>query len=453
MLRHRRRFTFIGLISLASLLAVAGPAPPAAAQAPAESEDYRLLVVTRNDVYVRAGPADSYYPFGRLQAGDVVKVTGEKFNWARVVTVGEPFEEFFGFIRYPRNDTGRFRLADDGQTGRTLGRLDLLAPNLNTLNPRDSWRRVLLLEADVEVAVLETIETDREIVQKVVLPEEAEGWISASFLQPASARQIAAWEAARRGEELPPEPPAEGAPDAPDAAAGQVQEEPAALEMGSPTASGAAEPIRPEPVQQTPVGSPEPRLPRPVMDEAQAPEQPVNEFQARLENLEETFKQLRREPMETAEVMPLRHLYLQLAEDSAGERAVQRFASTRARQLELWAEIQNQQLELTMLRKRLQLTAEEAHAVRTAMEMRASYAGVGKLGVSTIYDGRNLPKLFRLQDPGTGRTIAYLRPDKGFDLLGMLDQLIGVVGEKTYDGSLRLNIIEPRRIDLLGPQP
>ncbi len=60
--------------------------------------------------------------------------------------------------------------------------------------------------------------------------------------------------------------------------------------------------------------------------------------------------------------------------------------------------------------------------------------------------------MLRLQDPGTGRTVAYLEPDRHFDLTGMLGQLIGIMGDRAYDPALRLNLISPRRIDLLAPQ-
>ena len=63
-----------------------------------------------------------------------------------------------------------------------------------------------------------------------------------------------------------------------------------------------------------------------------------------------------------------------------------------------------------------------------------------------------MPKLFRIQDVSTGRTIAYLRLDEEFHLAEMLGQLVGIVGKKTYDSGLRLNVIEPKRIDLLTPQ-
>ena len=38
----------------------------------------------------------------------------------------------------------------------------------------------------------------------------------------------------------------------------------------------------------------------------------------------------------------------------------------------------------------------------------------------------------------------------GFDLVDMLGQIVGVVGERRYEGSLRLDIVAPRRIDLLA---
>ena len=77
---------------------------------------------------------------------------------------------------------------------------------------------------------------------------------------------------------------------------------------------------------------------------------------------------------------------------------------------------------------------------------------MGTLSVSRVYDGSKLPKLYRLQEPGTGRTVAYLQPSDEADLIPMLGQLIGIVGEKSYDPGLRLTLVTPRRIDLLAPR-
>ena len=59
----------------------------------------------------------------------------------------------------------------------------------------------------------------------------------------------------------------------------------------------------------------------------------------------------------------------------------------------------------------------------------------------------------RSKDAGTGRTVAYVKPSKDFDLVSLLDQFIGIVGEKEYDPTLQLHVIEPiRHIDLLAPK-
>ena len=87
---------------------------------------------------------------------------------------------------------------------------------------------------------------------------------------------------------------------------------------------------------------------------------------------------------------------------------------------------------------------------RVAMDARQPYIAVGRLNASTIYDGVRLPLLFRIQDPTGGQSIGYLQPGQGFDLTALLGQLVGVVGTKGYDEALRLNIIAPTRIDVLG---
>ena len=79
------------------------------------------------------------------------------------------------------------------------------------------------------------------------------------------------------------------------------------------------------------------------------------------------------------------------------------------------------------------------------------YVAIGRLDASIIYDGRRLPKLLRLRDPITGRTVGYLEPDEQFNFADMLGKRIGVVGERTYEGGVRLNLIHPTRIDLLEP--
>jgi hypothetical protein len=447
--------------------------------APESGDRYYLAAVNQDDIYVRSGPADSYYPFGRIKAGDIVKVIGEKYDWARVVTVGPAFDEFFGYLRDPKDQTNRVRVEAGGKRCRTLGRVDLLAPNLNTkYNPRDSWKRILLLEADVALTLLEPpSDTELEVVYKVALPPKAEGWISVAFLEPATADQTAAWLAAveppsdgsgrpaaggeRRpsredvlAREEPVLPPVRTPPPAP-GQTGQVAPVPgtgpgpaaadrAVIDATTPADRSAATGDLPAAATGEEMAA--------ISPQATAASRARAEAEAKLEALEEMYRQLRREPIETAEVLPLRQLYLNLADETIEHEAVSIYAMSRAEQLAIWADLQERRAEISRLRKRLRMTVEEAEAVRLALESRRDYVAVGRLTVSTIYDGRRLPALYRLQDAGTGRTIAYLRPTEAFNLGAMIGQIVGIVGEKGYDGGLRLNLVDPARIDLLAPR-
>ena len=128
-----------------------------------------------------------------------------------------------------------------------------------------------------------------------------------------------------------------------------------------------------------------------------------------------------------------------------------------ARQLKIWNELQERRGSITTLKGRVRNTATEAEGQIQDLDARVPYTAIGRLSVSTVYDGRNLPRLYRLQDAGTSRTIAYLKAnDEQVDLIPLLGQLIGIVGERSFDDGLRLNMIAPRRIDKLAaetPEP
>lgn len=544
-----RRTSFVAM-----LLATAGAASvacetAAAQESPAQDPHPYIGVVTGNDVYVRSGAAESYYPYAKVDERDLVRVIGEKFNWIRVAATGPVFErkEFFGYIIYPTTQPGRFRLEDDGKSGVVLGREDILAPNLNTdHNPSDSWKPIARLEPNTRVTVVETLTENNRTIQKVKLPEVADGWISQAYIRQANDEELLAWrravgelpEDATEGQvaageaegksssdvlgreastppavslpprELPakPEPtqPTSESIDTPSTPTAQEDEttsseatpstqtsssqrpatsapaEPATkpettpATVPSPTTpnaspNGAAEPPRPReerPTSSSPTDPPASQPPSSTtMGEAPADDDSADAamaeeeaFSRRMENvtvedLEQAFERLREEPIETAEVEPLRRMYLALATRDDLKKREQRFADARADQLQIWADIQRHRAELAELRERAERTGERTEAARLAADAAADYAAVGKLAASTIYDGERLPMMLRVQDPGTGRTVAYVEPNDELNLISMIGQLVGIVGEKGYDGGLRLNIVQPRRVDLLAPQP
>ncbi|MEM7227492.1 MAG: SH3 domain-containing protein [Planctomycetota bacterium] len=191
-------------------------------------------------------------------------------------------------------------------------------------------------------------------------------------------------------------------------------------------------------------------MPAPTLDR---PALPPLRTDFNVDDLEQRFELLQDEPIESAELAPLRSLYLSLVDREGSDSSVGRYSKARAEQLRIWGDLQQRRQELRQLRAQFESTSEDAATIRMLASREGEYAAVGRLTASTIYDGVALPRLLRLQDPTTGRTVAYVRPDasEGVDLFSLVGQLIGVAGEKQYDGGLRLNLVRPSRIDVLSP--
>ena len=80
-----------------------------------------------------------------------------------------------------------------------------------------------------------------------------------------------------------------------------------------------------------------------------------------------------------------------------------------------------------------------------------AYALVGRLVVSTVYNGERLPRMYRVQTvspvDGATRTLGYVTPNA--EIEAKLGRVVGVVGEPRFDPQLRLVIIRPDQIDVM----
>jgi hypothetical protein len=422
------------------------PTNPPTPVKPVEATDQEpyIAVVNGMDVYIRCGAAESYYPFAKANEGDLVKVTGAKPDWARITTIGPAFRDAYGYVKHAKGDSTRFRLSADGKTGTTLGKTEIIAPNMDLKSlPKDSWKSLVRIDANQTLRVIETTSIENETIHKVVLPESASGWISAAYLSPASESQAAQFDEIveeMKRTAAQPKKGAGGSPvlgsEAPNANDVKPIDDPAA----TPTETPIVEPVAEEttPVDLVPV-TPAPATTQPVKEKGPPT----------IDDLEGLYKLLQKEPIETAEVAPLREQYIELGKR---EPKMARRCAARIEQLNTWEEVQKKKHELAALRTRMKEGADETAKAHAALIQSAEYTAVGVVASSTVYDGQSLPKLLRLQDPATNRTIAYLKPDEEFKLVNLIGNLVGVVGEKTYDGSLRLNIIEPKRTDVLQPE-
>lgn len=78
-----------------------------------------------------------------------------------------------------------------------------------------------------------------------------------------------------------------------------------------------------------------------------------------------------------------------------------------------------------------------------------NYDATGQLLTSGVYDGINLPRLLRLVDPTTKRTIAYIRPSGKFNAERSLGHMVGIQGQTRLDRGMNLRIIDVKGLDVL----
>ncbi len=438
-----QKITNPAVFALAFILTATGS--PASAQMPSADDESYVAVVTAAETAIRAGGSKNYYTFGKAKQGEMVRVVGSKYQWAQVQTIGPAFKALSGIIKQPREGSATIRLSEDGLTAVTLGAVEIYAFNRSekALSLENCWKKQGVFGPEQTLTILETIEEEKMIGYRVALPVDGVGWIPERDLRPADSREVEQWKMAIQANstvvvdsEKIEKPRDEASDDGSVLAVVEPKITPPAAALETPTPPDSPEEQMKE---ATPTPLPESLLP---------------EARSELVKLEKAFSAMPKNDLNSAEVAPLRRLYMDLQAKYPDDARIQRYAGMRVEQLGLWMELQQRQGRLAKLRQQARLTSDDAKSVAEALERTREYAGVGRLTTSTIYTGRGLPRLFRLIEPSTGRTLAYLRDGDtdGPDLTGAMGRLVGIVGSKGYDGRLGLYMIESTRIDYLAPR-
>lgn len=106
-------------------------------------------------------------------------------------------------------------------------------------------------------------------------------------------------------------------------------------------------------------------------------------------------------------------------------------------------------LRIAEVRQRSEQREAEIEPVRLTERSGDDYDVIGRLLASGVYDGRTLPRMFRLVDPGSGRTIAYIEPNDPVQPHRMLGRMVGVKGQRQYHQAMGLYVFKVRQIDTL----
>ena len=195
--------------------------------------------------------------------------------------------------------------------------------------------------------------------------------------------------------------------------------------------------------------APEPEVVEPV-----APEPDAGEVQIILpdllttaegfESLEQCFNDVSQMPLERQPVDALLSAYRTMAESDDLTRLQRRMIRLRIRKLQSNAEL------ATMLRRVSEAQQAIGSPVTPASEPEPGVASVeydvkGVLLASSVYNGVNLPRLYRLVSP-TSKTIAYLRPTRSIGPM-LVGRTVGAMGESRYDPALKVQVLDAERVE------
>lgn len=177
-----------------------------------------------------------------------------------------------------------------------------------------------------------------------------------------------------------------------------------------------------------------------------------------LEELELQYRDEQAKPMLERELEVLRVNYEMLASSSDLNDLEKSLVTARLTLLGTDLQKQEALQKIDALDRQMKI-ADETRKTADAQKPK-SYIAVGRLSVSPLYSGRDLPMLYRLVNPLSGLTIAYVKPEGVSDPdpttlpqdpSRLVGQFVGVVGKKQYDPALKLNIVLASEIDRLGP--
>lgn len=405
-------------------------------------------VITRDGVALRCGPETVFYAVAEYNTGRMVLMDGIAGNQARV--------------RYPE-DLGALVPADEvrvinDQTVELARASSLRAPSI-LMGLSGSWKG--LYEADLpagtRLTVTETLKNDRGQVVgfRVVAPRppavsgHPRAFVPADALRDATPEEIERHTAAQRAAQ--PQPTTQQ----------PTTQEPATRPAEQPTAPVAQPETQPQNQPVQPAERPAEQPAQPVTEQPAQPVEPVQqptpsptEIRAsKLEDLEASLNAARRLPP------------AQL--DEALEELLAEYTRTRAEAGDDERLAAQLDMRIDWLKLRI-ATRDQRRAIEAALNSAGergrdldrqvsewrrgrTYALVGRLVVSTVYNGERLPRMYRVQTvspvDGATRTLGYVTPDA--EIESKLGRVVGVVGEPRFDPQLRLVIIRPDQIDVM----
>ncbi|CAN5608768.1 hypothetical protein BH10PLA1_BH10PLA1_13010 [soil metagenome] len=373
-------------------------------------------VINSGGVNVRSGPGDNYYATAKLDKGAAVTVVGIRFDWLKVT----PPEGSFSYVA--KAYVTRF---GDGTKGK-VDKPDLRVRAGSSQNAMKTTVQTTLNVGD-EVSIL----GEADEYYKITPPTGVYLYVNKQFVDAVkSIDPIAAT-------------PAEGT------STGSVASAtPAVTTAGPSVAPTTVTPTSPDTTTktETPTVAVAPST-QPSAEVAVAPStQPAAPTaEATFDKLEADFVAMSANSLDQQPLAETITSYQALTSSTLPE-SLKRIVDLRLATLKARLDAQGQFIALKKSQeeagqRQVAMKAEQQELQDRIEKNRVSmFTAVGTLRTSSLQQGQTM--LYRLTDPGTGRTVVYIRTNDT-KYTGLLGQFIGVKGDLTTDQQLSIKVITP----------
>lgn len=455
-------------VGVIALVMMTGPALRASAGDFTKVEPY-FVVVTRESSPMRCSDGRTFYAVRALKAGEVLRVDGEGSGWLRV--------EYLPGMR-AHIKASELTLSADGKSGSLKVPSRLMAANVESLRP---WWPLLAqgseLEAGTKFVVVEAVKGPDGVVDGYLVeaPAGSRGYVQPEQVRKATPEESAGYTSiAGPGAAVPKTAPMT-----------QPGTPPITPPGSQPTPAGAPAPVAPPavspgvtpvaPVAPAPSGSPIPvespgatppdggapvapltpaaPAPAPVL----APVDPRKQRVADWDVLRSQWDNVMGKRSDTSELNAvIAEFQRKIA--SMGSTPEDLRISEALRQRVRALELRRDVIQSVQASKAgdPSITEREGRVRQLVLEAEKQgvYAIVGKMLPSNVYDGRRgMPLMYRIEsaDSSSTRTVGYVIPEEGVDLITKLGKVVGIQGESRFDEGLRSQMVRARRVTVLTP--
>lgn len=441
--------TAVGLVALAS---------PAAAQSGVTPVDPYNAVVTRDNAEIRASDGTLYYAVRLLKAGQILRVDGQTNGWLRVV--------------YPEGSQAYVKAEEVKEAGTQVELKQpsrLQAANLQ-MNEKSHWWFLLEKElpAGTKLDVLQPLKGANGNVHGYLVkaPADSKGFVKNDFLRKASAEELAA---AGLGP-APAAPTTPATPTTPSTPATPANT-PGTTTPATPTTPGTTTPAAGTPESTTPAAQPgatTPTTTQPTIEMTPLPSTtnnpaaatpaaptPPEPKKASIETLKQVYADVQTQRLEEAEfdaAIAEFHRVMDDLGETGGDSSLRRLLGQRLAVLEMRQQLQNEIRETAERTRVYTESSREVSRYLEQIEANPLYTMVGRILPSTVYNGQDLPLMYRVEsaDSGMTRTLGYVIPTDDLDVLPKVGRVVGIAGKARYDEALRVNVVAATRMDLLA---